>query len=115
MPKAFFLSAKINTFEKAVFNKLVTPGYSCVDFSSFLTLRKTITAEAIHAAAKIPHNTDKSTLSHKKLPTTTNLLPTAVVNSQPPCISPINRFGAILEMKEAPIGLKNISATVRTK
>src|SRR5664279_4277895 len=57
----------------------------------------------------------KATLSHSNVPMKSNLLPTAVASSQPPCIRPWNREGATFDTKDNPIGLRNSSATVSTR
>jgi hypothetical protein len=61
------------------------------------------------------HNVLNATLSHRIVPTTSSLFPTAVARSQPPCISPWNRDGATFDTNDNPIGLRKSSATVRIR
>jgi len=55
------------------------------------------------------------TLSHRSVPINSNLFPTAVARSHPPCIRPWNLEGATFDTNDNPIGLRNSSATVSTR
>ena len=89
--------------------------YYWVTFSSRLIMLKINAAESRQHTIKISHNCERSSLPQKKLPTTSNLLPTAVASSQPPCIRPWKRGGATFETNDRPIGLRKSSAIVRIR
>lgn len=72
-------------------------------------------AETRQHTIKIDHTCHTAINPHITLPTNNSLLPTAVANNQPPCITPWNLTGDTFDTKERPIGLKNNSAKVKIK
>ena len=108
-------SKYLGTFKTLLFSHAVPVFSFTIRFNDFNLLN--INIPPIKAAiTSIRKNTFLSVKSSQKLVITPAIFPPmAVDKNQPPIKSAVSLAGANLETKDNPMGLKNISLTVKTK